>query len=143
MPDARSGSDLGWMLKRFIDEIPGALHAQTVSADGFHLTGSGGLSDDESQRFAAIASGLASLTDSAAETFGQSPVVRQMIETGDGWLLISRINRLASLTVVADKTVDLGLVGYEMTLLAERAGALLSPELVRELENTFLASHVS
>lgn len=136
-------NDLGWILERFVAEVPGVHHVHAVSADGFHLLGAGELGPSDAQRFAAITSGLASLTDSAAETFGQSPVIRQMVETAQGWLMVSRINQLATLTVVTDHSVDLGLVGYEMTLLADRAGAMLSPELVRELENTFLASHDS
>lgn len=141
MSDAARGTDLGWLLQRFVEELPGVEHAQAVSSDGFHLAASNGLSDEQAQRFAAVASGLASLTDSAAETFGKDPVVRQMIETTTGWLLISRINQRASLAVVADRNAELGVIGYEMTMLAERAGQMLSPELVRQLENTFLSGH--
>ncbi|MDQ1423463.1 MAG: uncharacterized protein QOD72_961, partial [Acidimicrobiaceae bacterium] len=42
----------------------------------------------------------------------------------------------SSLGVVAAKSCDLGLVGYEMTLLVERVGAVLTPDLVAELKNS-------
>jgi hypothetical protein len=36
--------------------------------------------------------------------------------------------------VVASKNCDLGLVGYETTMLVERVGAVLTPELITELK---------
>jgi len=35
--------------------------------------------------------------------------------------------------VIADGTADVGLIGYEIAKLADRAGALLTPSLVSEL----------
>lgn len=129
-------ADLDFMLERFVQETPGVTHAQTVSADGMHLAASSGIDSTQADQFAAITSGLASLTDSAAGTFGLQPVVRQVIETTKGWILVARINRRASLGVVCDSTVDLGMAGYEMSLLAERAGTMLSPEVIERLKNS-------
>ncbi len=129
-------AELDFLLERFVQETPGVLHTQTVSADGMHLAASRGVDGTQSDRFAAIASGLASLTDSAADTFGMNPVVRQVIETAEGWILVARINSRASLGVVCAPEVDLGLVGYEMAILAEKAGAMLSPEVIERLKNS-------
>lgn len=129
-------TELDFMLERFVEETPGVTHAQTVSADGMHLAASSGIDTTQADQFAAITSGLASLTDSAAETFDMQPVVRQVIETAIGWILVARINNRASLGVVCDSTVDLGLAGYEMTLLAEKAGTMLSPEVIDRLKNS-------
>jgi hypothetical protein len=35
--------------------------------------------------------------------------------------------------VLADSTAELGLVGYEMAVLADRAGDLLTPALIADL----------
>ncbi len=129
-------TDLDFMLDRFVLETPGVTHAQTVSADGMHLAASNGVNATQADQFAAITSGLASLTDSAAETFGMNPVVRQVIETTHGWILVARINNRASLGVVCDSSVDLGLAGYEMSMLADRAGTMLSPEVIERLKNS-------
>jgi predicted regulator of Ras-like GTPase activity (Roadblock/LC7/MglB family) len=129
-------AELDFLLERFVQETPGVSHAQTVSADGMHLAASYGIDATQADQFAAISSGLASLTDSAADTFDLHPVVRQVIETGQGWILVARINNRASLGVVCDHSVDLGLVGYEMTLLAEKAGSMLSPQVIERLKNT-------
>lgn len=127
---------LSWLLQRFADEIPGVVHTQTVSTDGIHLASSSGMNDVQQHQFAAITSGISSLTEGAGDAFGLVGAVRQVLEYHDGWILISRISTSANLAVIADKSADLGLVGYEMTLLAERAGDLLSPDLIAHLKNT-------
>ena len=52
------------------------------------------------------------------------------------YLLIVNITHGAVLGVVARKDADIGLVAYEMTLFAERAGQVLTPDLIAELKNT-------
>jgi hypothetical protein len=131
---------LGFILDAFVADTPGVAYAQTVSADGIHLAASSGLSQTRRETFAAIASGLSSLTDSAVETFGLGVVNRQIVEASGGWILLSRISTTAAMGVVAEPSADLGLIGYEMTMLAKRLGDVLSPELVDRLKNT-LAGH--
>ena len=128
--------ELSWMISTFVEETPGVVHAQTVSADGMDLAHSSSMNSVQADQFAAITSGMASLTESAAETFGILPVVRQVIETDLGWILTMRVSSRASLAVVADQSADLGLVGYEMTRLAEQAGEVLSPEVIAQLKNS-------
>ncbi len=134
-----SPNNISWMLNTFVNETPGVSHAQTVSADGMHLAASDGMTSIQADQFAAITSGLASLTESAAETFDILPVTRQVIETAAGWILITRVSESASLAVVAAHDADLGLIGYEMTRLAEGAGEVLSPEVVAHLKNSVIA----
>ena len=52
------------------------------------------------------------------------------------YLLIVNITHGAVLGVVASKDADIGLVAYEMTLFAERAGRVLTPDLIVELKNS-------
>ena len=59
---------------------------------------------------------------------------RQIIEATNGWILVSRISDTAAMGVVASAAADLGLVGYEMTLLTQRLGDVMSPELDRPAE---------
>jgi predicted regulator of Ras-like GTPase activity (Roadblock/LC7/MglB family) len=126
---------LGFILQSFVDETDGVRFAQTVSADGMHLAASSGYTDAHHETFAAIASGLASLTDGAVGNFGLGKVTRQIIEASDGWILVARVSPTASMGVVADAHADLGMVGYEMTLLTQRLGDVLSPELIERLKN--------
>lgn len=132
-------TDVHWLLDTFVEETPGVVHAQTVSADGMDLAHSTGLNSMQGDQLAAVASGLASLTDGAAEVLDILPVKRQVIEAADGWILISRISSRASLTVVTKANADLGLVGFEMSRLADRAGEVLSPEVIARLKNSLSA----
>lgn len=127
---------LSWLLDRFQEETPGVRSVQTVSADGMHLASSAGMDRTSADTFAAVTSGLTSLCESASDVFAMSPFVRQIIETGTGWILLSRISPRASLAVVTEPGVDLGLIGYEMTVLIEQAGELLSPDLIDSIRNS-------
>lgn len=127
---------LSWLLDRFAQEIPGVQYVQTVSADGMHLACSTNMDQATADTFAAVTSGLTSLCESASDVFRMAPFVRQVIETGMGWILLSRISPRANLAVITEPDADLGLVGYEMTLLIEQAGELLSPELVESMRNS-------
>ena len=128
--------DLDFVLNRFVDDTAGVLFAQTVSADGMHLAASSAFDAARHDTFAAIASGLASLTDSSVELFGLGAVTRQIIEATDGWVLLSRISNTASLGVLARRNADLGLIGYEMTRLAKQLGPALSPAVVDRLKGS-------
>ncbi len=129
-----STTDLDFVLNRFVEDTEGVRFAQTVSADGMHLAASSGWDSARHDTFAAIASGLASLTDSSVDLFGLGTMQRQIIEASDGWILLSRVSATASLGVVADRQSDLGLVGYEMTRLSKQLGEALSPAVVDRLK---------
>jgi predicted regulator of Ras-like GTPase activity (Roadblock/LC7/MglB family) len=131
---APSNLDLDFVLNRFVEDVEGVLFAQTVSADGMHLAASAGSDSARHDTFAAIASGLASLTDSSVELFGLGVMHRQIIEASNGWVLLSRVSQTASLGVVAARQADLGLIGYEMTRLAKQLGEALSPAVVDRLK---------
>ena len=126
--------DLDFVLNRFVGDVEGVLFAQTVSADGMHLAAAAGSDSARHDTFAAIASGLASLTDSSVELFGLGSMHRQIIEASNGWILLSRVSHTASLGVVAERQADLGLIGYEMTRLSKQLGDALSPAVVDRLK---------
>ena len=45
----------------------------------------------------------------------------------EGYFFVTTISRGAAVAVHATRQADLGLVGYELTLLAERVGRALDP----------------
>ncbi len=133
---SKTGTELNWILNQFVSETPGAISAQTVSADGIHLAASDGLTDISCDQMAAICSGLASLTDGASDLHQIAPVARVLIEAETGWIVVSRISSRASLAVVARKDSDLGMIGFEMAQLAEATGNILSPDVIAALKNS-------
>ena len=130
------GSDpgrFGWLLTNFVDRVAGVSHAVVVSSDGLLLTSSVGLPRDRADQLAAVASGMSSLTRGAARVFGAGQVLQTVIEMQLGCMLLMSIADGSCLAVLASPDCDMGLVAYEMTLLVDRAGELLTPELRSQL----------
>ncbi|MGH3827034.1 MAG: roadblock/LC7 domain-containing protein [Pseudonocardiaceae bacterium] len=129
-------SQFGWLVDSFVQRVPGVAHAVVVSADGLLLVSSSGLPRDRADQLAAVTSGLVSLTLGAARCFEAGGVVQTVVEMERGIVLTMAISDGSSLAVLAAPSCDIGLVGYEMTLLVDRAGKLLTPELRAQLQAT-------
>lgn len=123
----------GWMLTNFVDRVAGVSYAVVVSSDGLLLTSSAGLPRDRADQLAAVASGMSSLTSGAARVFGAGDVVQTIVEMRLGCMLLMSIADGSCLAVLSSPDCDLGLIAYEMTLLVDRAGELLTPELRNQL----------
>jgi predicted regulator of Ras-like GTPase activity (Roadblock/LC7/MglB family) len=124
-----TGTDVTWLVDGFAQRVPGVAHAAVVSADGLLVASSVGLPRDRADQLSAVASGLGSLTNGAAMCFAAGAVVQTVVEMQGGFLLLMAISDGSWLAVLAAPTSDIGLVGYEMTLLVDRVGQHLSPEL--------------
>ena len=127
----------GWLVTNFVERVPGVAHAVVVSADGLLLTSSTGLPRDRADQLAAVAAGLVSLTAGAARCFDAGTVVETVVEMERGFLLLMSISDGSCLAVLASPNCDIGLIGYEMTLLVDRVGQLLTPELRAQLQGGF------
>lgn len=109
-------------------------HAVVVSTDGLLLAGSHGLPRDRAEQLSAVSSGLVSLTAGAARLFEAGDVNQTVVEMDRGYLFIMSVSDGSCLAVLASGTCDIGLVGYEMTVLVERVGLQLTPELRNKKE---------
>ncbi|MGH3777859.1 MAG: roadblock/LC7 domain-containing protein [Pseudonocardiaceae bacterium] len=125
----------GWLVDSFVERVPGVAHAVVVSSDGLLLVASSGLPRDRADQLAAITSGLVSLTQGAARCFEAGGVIQTVVEMEHGIVLTMVISDGSSLAVLASPSCDIGLIGYEMTLLVDRAGKLLTPELRAQLQS--------
>ncbi len=119
--------DLDWLVTNFVERVPGVAHAVVVSSDGLALAISAGFPHDRADQLAAVTSGLTSLTQGAARLFEAGLVVQTVVEMQAGLLVVMTISNGSSLAVLAESACDLGLVAYEMTLLVERVGRVLTP----------------
>ncbi len=129
-------SQFGWLVSNFAERVPGVAHTVVVSSDGLLLTGSARLPRDRADQLAAVASGLISLTQGAARCFDAGNVVQTVVEMDRGIVMLMSISDGSCLAVLASPNCDIGLVGYEMTLLVDRVGQLLTPELRAELQGS-------
>jgi uncharacterized protein len=126
---AETESELGWLVSSFTREVPGVAHAVMVSADGLMVAASDGLPRDRADQLSAMAAGLSSLTTGAAHLFTAGRVVQSVIEMERGFLLLMSIGDGSHLAVLAAQGCDIGLVGYEMTLLVDRVGRMVDTPL--------------
>ena len=125
--NAGAGSRLDWLLVDFARETPGVLAAVVVSVDGLPLAVSPAVTDALADQLAAAASGLVSLARATAHLLASGAVTQTILEMTEGYLFVTSISRGATVAVHADRHCDLGIVGYEMTMLAERVGRALDP----------------
>jgi predicted regulator of Ras-like GTPase activity (Roadblock/LC7/MglB family) len=127
-------SQFGWLVNDFVERVPGVAHAVVVSADGLLLTASSRLPLDRADQLAAVASGCVSLTQGAARCFEAGGVKETIVEMERGIMLLMAISDGSCLAVLAAPVCDIGQVAYEMTLLVDRVGQLLTPELRAQLQ---------
>jgi hypothetical protein len=128
-PLTSSAQDLNWLITNFVEQVPAVAHAIVVSADGLPLAFSAGFPEDRADQLAAVTSGLTSLTQGAARVFEAGSVIQTVVEMEGGLLLVMAISNGSSLAVLAASDCDMGLVAYEMTLLVERVGRALTPDM--------------
>lgn len=127
--------NFNWLLTSFVRNTADTREAIAVSSDGFLLASSSGSEREGVEQFAAIISGVTSLTNGAGDFLRCGHVERVVIEMEGGLLFIAAISDGSALGVLADKTCDMGLIGYEMALLLDRVGKALTPGLISELKN--------
>lgn len=119
--------DLNWLVTNFVERVPEVAHAVIVSSDGLLVAVSAGFPEDRAERLAAVTSGLSSLVQGAAHMFEAGIVIQTVVEMDGGVLVVMTISHGASLAVLAGPDGQMGLIAYEMTLLVERAGRMITP----------------
>jgi uncharacterized protein len=125
--NAGAGSRLDWLLVDFSRGTPGVLAAVVVSVDGLPLAVSAGVTDALADQLAAAASGLVSLARATTHLLSSGTLTQTILEMTEGYLFVTSVSRSATVAVHASRHCDLGIVGYEMTMLAERVGRTLDP----------------
>lgn len=132
---ARSDAEnLNWLLSNFVTRVPGVNTSVAVSSDGLLIAMSDHMMRDTADQLAAVASGLSSLTQGAARCFDGGNVRQVIVEMEAGFIFVTSISDGSCLAVEATEECDIGLVGYEMAVLVSRCEAVLTPELVAELQ---------
>lgn len=118
--------DLTWLLSGLVEQVPHTRSTVLLSTDGL-TKAAHGLDLDSADQLAAIASGLISLARSTGARFGGSDGVRQVVvELDDTLLFVSSAGFGSVLAVLADRDVDAGVLGYEMTQLIKSVRPFLA-----------------
>ena len=128
-------ANFSWLLDNFVGSVPGVQHTLVVSADGLLMAMSDRLDRTSGDQLAAIVSGMSSLTRGAARQLDAGEVRQAIVEMDHLFLFLMSISDGSVLSVVADATCDVGLIGYEMTLLVSRTEPTLTPQLITEMRS--------
>ncbi|MFG2647639.1 roadblock/LC7 domain-containing protein [Streptomyces sp. NPDC048436] len=120
-------ANFDWMLKELADGVPQTRQIVVLSADGLRIARYGG-DPDAADRIAAACAGLQSLAAAVATEIPRSDGGMRMviIEIDGGYFYLMAAGAGAYLAVLADETVDAGLVGNRMRDLVVRIGAHLT-----------------
>lgn len=124
-----------WLLTSFATRTSGVDEVVVVSSDGLLMARSSKRDRTDSDRLAAVVSGMTSLSAGAAEWYRLGALNRVVVDITDGYLVIVAISRGSMLGVIASRSANLSTVAYEMTLFATRAGVSLTPGLIAELKS--------
>ena len=130
---ADNSPDLDWLITSFAERIPGVESVVVLSTDGLVLALSNRLARDTADTMAAVTSGLTSLTAGAARHMGAGNVNQVIVEMDGGYLFVTTVSEGSALAVMCGAECDIGLIGYEMSMLVARIGQVLTPALRAEL----------
>lgn len=137
-PLSEQAQTFTWLVDNFVAEVPGVSHAVVVSADGLLVTTSQGMPVERGEQLAAIASGMLSLARSSARLFEHGACEQTIVRMERGYLFLMAVSDGSCLTVLAGGDCDMKVVAYQMALLVENAGHVLTPQLRRELRGALV-----
>jgi predicted regulator of Ras-like GTPase activity (Roadblock/LC7/MglB family) len=125
-----------WLLDSFTSGTVGVVEAIAVSSDGLIMAMSAIRDRDNADRLAAVVSAVTSLAGGASTWYAMGTLNRVIIDMAEGYLLVTSMSTGSALGVLADRTANLGTLGYQMTVFANRAADVLTPRLIVELKNS-------
>ena len=114
--------ELDWLLANMVETVDRVRQAIILSADGLALGASPGMTPDEADHLAALASGVQSLARGAGQQIAGGEVRQTVIEMDAALLLIAAAGMGTCLAVVAEVDADAGHVSYHMAVLVKRVG---------------------
>lgn len=134
-----NADNLNWLVARFVEQVPAVRQAVVVSSDGLTIAVSADVERESAERLSAVASGMIGLAYGSAGRFGAGAVRNVIVEMEHGWMFVTGIRDGSLMCVVTAADADIGTIGYEIAVFAERAGGVLTPEVREELKSAMLA----
>ena len=140
---SREAQSLTWLVNNFVTEVPGVTHAIVVSADGLLLVASDELTGEQTQQLSAVSCGAQSLAETSSRLFDLGGSQQTIVRMERGYLFVMAISDGSCLAVLASSGCDMKIVAYQMTLLVEGSGHVLTPQLRRELRTGLSTARAS
>ena len=123
-----------WLLDSFTSGTAGVVEAIAVSSDGLLIAMSNRLDRASADRLAAITSAMISLAQGAGRVYQLGEPNKVIIDLDGGYLLVTTISAGSMLGVLATRSANLGNLAYEMAVFSNRAGEVITPQLIEELK---------
>jgi predicted regulator of Ras-like GTPase activity (Roadblock/LC7/MglB family) len=117
--------ELSWLLDDLVTRVASIRKALVLSGDGLAVGSSEGLTREDSEHLAAVASGFHSLAKGVGRHFDAGRVRQTMVELDEAFLFVTAAGDGSCLAVLTDADSDVGQVAYEMALLVKRVGVHL------------------
>lgn len=117
--------ELSWLLDDLVSRVASIHKALVLSGDGLATGASEGLTREDAEHLAAVASGFHSLAKGVGRHFDAGQVRQTIVELDEAFLFVTAAGDGSCLAVLADADSDVGQVAYEMALLVKRVGAHL------------------
>ncbi|MGI9600910.1 MAG: roadblock/LC7 domain-containing protein [Acidimicrobiales bacterium] len=124
---------LNGLVENYANTVAGVEHALVFSTDGLPIARSARLAGEDADRLATVAAATIGLAEGATQGSGVGSVREIMVVMEQSYLFVTRVGSGAALAVLTSAAADVDLIGYEMGLLVERSGAVLTPELRQHL----------
>ncbi|MET9520287.1 roadblock/LC7 domain-containing protein [Streptomyces sp. NPDC002994] len=122
----RGSGELNWLLDELVDRVGSIRKAVVLSSDGLATGTSKGLTREDGEHLAAVASGFHSLAKGVGRHFDAGSVRQTVVELDDAFLFVTAAGDGSCLAVLSDSDSDVGQVAYEMTLMVKRVGVHLT-----------------
>lgn len=122
-------TDMSWMVKDIVDNVPRALHAVVLSADGLPRGATDGLSPADVRTISAAMAGMQSLSRATAHFAGPArdrQWNQTIIEFSHGWVFLIGAGQGAYLAAAAEPDVDMEQMSFRMNRLVMRLGENLA-----------------
>ena len=117
-----NGEELGWLLDNLVSRVANVRQALVLSRDGLAVAKSQDMSREEGDRLSALAAGVQSLARGAGQQVGGGEVRQIVIEMDSAFMFVMAAGEGTCLAVLASAEANLGVMAYEMAMLARRMG---------------------
>jgi predicted regulator of Ras-like GTPase activity (Roadblock/LC7/MglB family) len=115
-------SELNWLLDDLVTRVTGAERAVVLSSDGLVVGRSSGLSREDSEHLAAMASAFQSLAKGVGRHFARGGVRQTVVELERAYFVVTAAGSGTCLALLAAENADMGMIAYEMTLMVKQVG---------------------
>ncbi len=129
MPEpCTTGQQLSWLLDDLCERTSDLQHAVILSRDGLAVASSRDLSREDAEHLSALAAGVQSLARGTGEHFAAGGVRQTIIELERAFLFVMAAGAGSCLAALCSANADVGLIAYELAVLAKRAGPHLTAQ---------------